>query len=246
MAVAVSPGLPQTATWADRAAVIHYRAADTAPDTSMARASPAQAAQQPSAVADTPQLHRCRPGGSPPGPRAPHPTRAARELRRCCPTILTSPGPGLAERPDQDRCRHDRCQPAIHALGGYRSTGTPFESVLPVPDGQDRTLRSGVAAAADPGCLFALPPCDQGSQPRCTAGPGPVISGRGGQPGWLRWCQRPGVVVRSVRCSAADLVDDPDVRFPVLAGVVVTVDMNGGQPGREDVVAGLGEGHAGP
>ena len=56
MAVAVSPGLPQTATWADRAAVIHYRAADTAPDTSMARASPAQAAQQPSAVADTPQL----------------------------------------------------------------------------------------------------------------------------------------------------------------------------------------------
>jgi len=34
-------------------------------------------------------------------------------------------------------------------------------------------------------------------------------------------------------------VDDPDVWFPVLAEVVVAVDVNGTEAGREDVITGL-------
>ena len=55
-----------------------------------------------------------------------------------------------------------------------------------------------------------------------------------------------GAAVLSVRCPARDVVDDPDVGFPVLTGVVAAIDMNGGEPGRKDVITGLGEAHLGP
>src|SRR5208282_2904988 len=91
-----------------------------------------------------------------------------------------------------------------------------------------------------------LPPDDQGrpSLAHCLNPPCHQHAWRHALAG-LRWAKA-GVTVWSVQCSATDVVDDPDVRFPVFTSVVVTVDTNGSKPGREDVVAGLGEAHLGP